>query len=117
MKRWFYFILIAGVWLLLNQDAQAAIDTSPTSKESSYLDSDFKQGWAQLPQSETRTHLSSSSVYTPSLVYKVAILVKDFHFEQRTLLLEQKEKILHRSHTDARGFTDIQRIFPFHQFW
>lgn len=117
MKRWFLIVLLASVWFLFSHDASATIDASPTSKESTYLDSDFQQGWAHLPQAQTRTHNISSFVYLPSLVFKGQFISQEQILDQRAFLIEQKEKILLRTHSIELGFTDIQRIFPFHQFW
>jgi len=117
MKQWLFVAILASAFFLFGSNAVTSSEEVPTSKESSYQDSVFQQNWACLPQSETRTNHSIASVYFPSLPFKGTILSQIQGLEQSSFLLEQKEKTLLVNHLIQLGLTDIQRIFPFHQFW
>lgn len=117
MKQWLLVAFFVSVCLFLGHEARAYKAPMPPSNESSYLNSDFHQGWAHLPQAETRIQSTTSSVYSPSLPFKGSIFSAIKGFEKSSYWLEQKEKTILVDHLIQLGFTDIQRIFPFHQFW
>lgn len=117
MNRWLFIaFFISACWLLGNQNSILP-DAKKTSLESTYQVSSFQQGWACLPLTETRTHNTVSFVYFPSLPFKGTTLSQIQGLEQSSFQLEQKEKALLVNHLIQLGLTDIQRIFPFHQFW
>jgi len=85
--------------------------------ESSVYQENLQQEWAFFPQSEPRIFSSNPPISLQRGVLKWNSLFSANCLERQAVILQQKGNTQFEIYPRMLGLTNIQRIFPFHQFW
>lgn len=117
MIRWLLITVFFWFFSFLSSASGTNETYFYTSHESSVYKESLYQGWASLPQTEIRTFQSVVHVFYPSALSKFINLTRSEEIQFRALVFQNYCALLYSNHPKILGFSNLQRIFPFHQFW